>query len=59
METISPDALAARWGLERSTLDKWRQLKKGPPYLKLGGRVAYRLADIEAYETKNRQEPQA
>jgi hypothetical protein len=28
----------------------WRWLKQGPIYFKVGGRVLYRLEDIEAYE---------
>lgn len=42
--------LAERWHLSERTLERWRWLRKGPPYLKLGGRVAYRVEDIEAFE---------
>jgi len=42
--------LATRWSMSPRTLQRWRQDKKGPPFLKLGGRVVYRLADIEAWE---------
>jgi len=42
--------LAARWGVSVRTLERWRWLLQGPPFLKLGARVAYRLEDIEAYE---------
>jgi hypothetical protein len=31
-------------------LERWRWLKQGPDYLKVGGRVIYRLEDIEAFE---------
>jgi hypothetical protein len=31
-------------------LERWRWLGQGPVFLKLGGRVAYRLEDIEAFE---------
>jgi hypothetical protein len=44
--------LARRWSLSERTLERWRWLKKGPSYLRLGGRVAYRLEDIEAFEAK-------
>ncbi len=47
-------ALARRWDVSTKTLERWRWLKKGPAYIKLGGRVAYRLADIEAFEAENR-----
>ncbi len=36
--------------LSPRTLECWRWLREGPRYLKLGGRVLYRVADIEAYE---------
>jgi len=42
--------LARRWALSPRTLERWRWLGVGPCYLKVGGRVLYRLEDIEAYE---------
>ncbi len=42
--------LARRWRISPRTLERWRWLRQGPRYLKLGGRVLYRVADIEAYE---------
>lgn len=45
--------LAKRWALSTSTLARWRHLGLGPVFLKIHGRVAYRLADIEAYEAKS------
>jgi len=42
--------LARRWNLSERTLERWRWKKLGPAYLKLGGHVAYRVEDIEAYE---------
>lgn len=42
--------LARRWGISTSTLERWRWLGEGPRYIKLGGRVVYRLTDIEAFE---------
>ena len=43
--------LSRRWNISPRTLERWRWLKLGPAYLKIGGHVAYRLEDIEAYET--------
>jgi hypothetical protein len=43
--------LARRWKLSPRTLERWRWLNEGPPYLKIGGRVVYRLDDIEAFES--------
>jgi len=32
------------------TLERWRWTGDGPKFLKVGGRVVYRLSDIEEYE---------
>ena len=50
-ECLSEKFLARRWGLSHRTLERWRHDKTGPIYLKIGGRVVYRLSDIEAYES--------
>lgn len=42
--------LARRWSLSPRTLERWRWTGEGPAFLKVGGRVAYRLQDIEAWE---------
>lgn len=42
--------LAKRWRISPRTLERWRWQKLGPPHLKIGGRVVYRLEDILAYE---------
>ena len=42
--------LAARWNISHRTLERWRWSGEGPLFVKIGGRVVYRLADIEAYE---------
>lgn len=44
--------LAARWGVSPRTLERWRWRGQGPRFLKLGGRVAYRLSDIELFEQR-------
>lgn len=45
--------LASRWALSQATLERWRCAGIGPVFLKIHGRVAYRLSDIEAYEAKS------
>ena len=45
--------LARRWKLSPRTLERWRWLGQGPQYVKVGGRVVYRLEDIEAHEADN------
>jgi len=42
--------LARRWKVSPRTLERWRWVGEGPAYLKVGGRVLYRLEDIEAHE---------
>ena len=42
--------LAARWRISHRTLERWRWSGDGPKFLKVGGRVVYRLSDIEEYE---------
>lgn len=42
--------LARRWGVSIRTVERWRRLGLGPPFLKLNGRVVYRLADVEQFE---------
>lgn len=48
--------LAQRWRISPRTLERWRWLGQGPRYLKIGGRVVYRLEDVEAFEDEKRQE---
>ena len=47
---LNQSQLARRWSLSERTLERWRWRKQGPPYIKLGGHVVYRLEDIEWYE---------
>ncbi len=45
--------LAGRWGLSVKTLRRWRQEGLGPVFCKLGARVTYLIAEIEAFEQRN------
>jgi len=51
--------LAARLNISPRTLERWRWTKKGPAFLKIGGRVVYRLEDVEAFEADQRGESTA
>jgi hypothetical protein len=42
--------LADRWVCSVARLQRWRTAGEGPQYLKIVGKVLYRLKDIEAYE---------
>jgi hypothetical protein len=52
METkhINQRQLASRWDLSEASLERWRTEGIGPKFLKLQGRVLYRLVDIEKFE---------
>lgn len=43
--------LADRWDVSEATLERWRTEGIGPVFLKLQGRVLYRVEDVEAFET--------
>ncbi|SEL48000.1 helix-turn-helix transcriptional regulator [Jannaschia helgolandensis] len=47
---LSQIELAARWKISHRTLERWRWAQEGPRYLKIGGRVVYRVSDVEAFE---------
>ena len=47
---LKQKALARRWDLSTRTLERWRRTGSGPVFLKLNGRVIYRLKDVEAFE---------
>ena len=45
--------VAERLRVSMDTLNRWRGNGKGPVYVKAGGRVLYREADLKAYEEQN------
>jgi hypothetical protein len=51
--------LSRRWRMSPRTLERWRWLDQGPAYLKIGGRVAYRIEDVEAFEMARLRGPSA
>ena len=46
---LDPDAVAERVGLSRSTLAKIRVRGGGPPFVKIGAKVLYPDAELEAW----------
>jgi hypothetical protein len=42
--------VSRRWGMSCRTLERWRWLGMGPRFIKIGGRVKYRLCDLKDYE---------
>ncbi|MDE2259876.1 MAG: helix-turn-helix domain-containing protein [Betaproteobacteria bacterium] len=47
---VTPRELADRWHISEKTLERWRMQGTGPVFLKLGGRVLYRIEQVEAHE---------
>ncbi len=50
MSSMDQVELASRWRMSPRTLEQWRWRGIGPRYLKIGGRVIYPLAEVEAFE---------
>ena len=49
---LNQNELADRWNISHRTLERWRWTGEGPTFLKIGGRVVYRLEDVEAFEAE-------
>ncbi len=49
-ELLTEKMLADRWACSVARLQRWRTVGEGPPYLKIVGKVLYRITDIEAFE---------
>ncbi len=51
----TPDGRLTRWqaakflGVAHGTIANWKSLGIGPAHMKVGGRVFYRLEDLEAF----------
>lgn len=48
-ERMKPDKASEYLGCSQMTLARMRHEGRGPRYVKLGGRVFYRKADLDAY----------
>jgi excisionase family DNA binding protein len=46
---LMQDEAAARLGVKPCTLEKWRALRKGPRFLKVGGLVRYRQVHLDEW----------
>jgi hypothetical protein len=49
-DLLTERMLADRWVCSVARLQRWRTVGEGPQYLKIVGKVLYRVKDIEAYE---------
>jgi len=53
---LTPADLSDRWvgAITTGTLSNWRSLGKGPPYVKIGGKVLYPLLQVVSWEKENK-----
>ena len=56
---LSQIELAARWNISHRTLERWRTSGEGPRFLRLVGRIVYRLEDVEAFEAEQTRSAEA
>ena len=49
---LTQGELAERWNCSEASLERWRCEGIGPVFMKLNGRVLYRIEDVEAYEAQ-------
>ena len=50
IQHLSTNELVERLRVSRSTLERWRTNGVGPPFIKVGSRVIYRIGDVEDWE---------
>lgn len=51
---LTPAQVAARWQIPEKTLSVWRSTNRVRlPYVKVGGAVRYRVADVDKFEADN------
>ena len=49
---LTQDELAERWRMSPRSLERWRCDGYGPDWLRMRGRVLYRIEDILAFEQR-------
>ncbi|RYG88772.1 MAG: DNA-binding protein [Alphaproteobacteria bacterium] len=54
---LTVDLAATPLSMARQTLNNWRSRGYGPPYLKIGRRVFYDVADLHAWRDAQRRLP--
>ena len=50
---ITQDELACQLGVSKQTLFNWRLSRKGPPHVRIGSRIRYRVEDVKAWIASN------
>lgn len=55
-QLITTELAAEKLFLSPRTMIRWRELRKGPAYVKAGRRVLYRVSDIDAWLERHKAE---
>lgn len=58
VEIVKTDKAAEILGLSPATLACWRSIGKGPPFVKCGQAVRYRLKDLELWLDRRVVDPE-
>ena len=51
---LSPKQVETMFNLPVTSLEKWRSLKMGPPYMKCGKHIRYNPEEVEKWMEKQR-----
>ena len=51
---VTEAELADRWRHSLRSLQRWRADGNGPPHVRIGRRVVFRITDIEAFEASRK-----
>ena len=54
---LSEVDLADRWAMSSKTLTRWRTIRRGPPFVKLGKTVRYAMSDVLEFERNGLRKP--
>ena len=44
-------------GVSTALMERWRQLRIGPPYIRIGRSIRYRRSDVDEYMWQHRVKP--
>jgi hypothetical protein len=56
-EIVETAAAAGYLSMEPQTLSKWRCRRRGPVFLRIGGKIRYKISDLKAFLEKSRVDP--
>lgn len=59
MKLLTTAEVAEQLGVKATTLEKWRIYSRGPVFCRIGTRIKYHPADVEAWLDKRRAQSTA